>query len=250
MKAGLQLKLGQSLTLTPQLRQAIRLLQLSSIELQTEINLALESNPLLERPEDNDDPDAIDDDAERAESEQEDDDEEDTVAVSEEPAASAEEAVYEDEAFDWDEGAFKPAVSAEYEESREARHSPEEDLGDHLHWQLHLTPMSDRDRAIAVTLIDALDDSGYLQEPADAITQALLPEHVDVEEDEIEAVRHLLQRFDPLGVASRTLAESLQVFTSRKKLLKSISKIWPALDPSGWPNDSRCRWTTSTSPLN
>jgi RNA polymerase sigma-54 factor len=202
MKPALQLKLGQHLTLTPQLRQAIRLLQLSSIELEAEINAALEANPLLERPEDaeplpeppTDSPDAERNDAEIAQ------------------ANDAPEDEYAPEP-DWPEeefGSGSGKSSGEDGERENVLGPITEDLQDHLLWQLNLTPMSNRDRNIGVALIEAVGEDGYLSETLEAIQASLRPE-VEAGLDEIEAVLHRVQRFDPLGVAARSLSESLGV---------------------------------------
>jgi RNA polymerase sigma-54 factor len=177
VKPSLQLRLGQSLTLTPQLRQAIRLLQLSSMELETEINLALESNPLLERPEDRDQG----------------------------------EATYETLVEDWEIGARGTGSGGERDDdTMEPTDAVSETLHDHLLWQLYLTSMSERDRAIAGAIIEAVNDDGYLEETPESLAESLRPE-IEAELDEIEAVRHLVQRFDPVGVASRSLSECLCV---------------------------------------
>ncbi len=208
MKPTLQLRLGQSLTLTPQLRQAIRLLQLSAIELETEINLALESNPLLERPEDRD----------PAESPAEVAAEPDSDAAPTDEAASSDagdgETSYETLVADWEigggGGGSGSAGDRGDDDAIEPADAESEDLHDHLLWQLHLTHMSARDRAIATAIIEAVNDDGYLEETLDEIAASLRPE-VDAELDEIEAVRHLVQRFDPIGTASRNLSECLRV---------------------------------------
>ncbi len=210
MKPSLQLRLGQNLTLTPQLRQAIRLLQLSSMELEQEISLALESNPLLERPEDaTPDPDTGHPEG-------------DGPGENQHEHADGIEPITGDEPLDipdWaqerhaDDYAAGPATSSD--EEREAGFADDgESLHDHLVWQLNLTPMSPRDRNIALTLIDAIGDDGYLTEPLDALREGLLPE-LDVELAEIEAVLHRIQRFDPLGVGARSLSECLLVQLSQ-----------------------------------
>lgn len=211
MKASLQTKLGQQLTLTPQLRQAIRLLQLSASELETEINLALESNPLLERSEE-----AGDDD----------DDNGGTTGELERATDDARADAIESDAsdtpdYDVDTDDFAhidlrntgsaDSGSGEYSAfvEREPATAPE-DLQDHLLWQLHLSVCSDRDRRIGVQLIEAIGDDGYLTDSLDAIRAGLLPE-IDAGIDEIEAVRHRIQRFDPVGVAALDLSECLCV---------------------------------------
>ena len=109
-----------------------------------------------------------------------------------------------------------------------------EDLRDHLLWQLNLTPMSARDRAIAATIIEAIDDDGYLTEPDEAI-QASLASLYAVTPDEIEAVRHRVQRFDPVGVASRTLKECLARAARRARRVHAGARA------------ARARSSTSTS---
>ena len=206
MKPALQLRLGQSLTLTPQLRQAIALLQLSSMELEAEISLALESNPLLERPEDAP--------PEPGETISE-------TSTDDRTASDADaEADYELDVPDWGDlddygGSGGAAPGSEGEEEREnILANAGEDLQDHLLWQLNLTPMSPRDRAIAVALIEAIGEDGYLDETLDALREGLRPD-VEAELDEIEAILHRIQRFDPLGVGARTLSECLLVQLSQ-----------------------------------
>jgi RNA polymerase sigma-54 factor len=217
MKPALQLKLGQHLTLTPQLRQAIRLLQLSSIELEAEITAALESNPLLERPEDAEPvPEAAADggDAEADRTEPE--------PVAESKSESGEEEYAAEP--DWPEDDFGSGSgkgSGEDGERENVVGAVTEDLQDHLLWQLNLTPMSERDRNIGVALIEAIGEDGYLSESLESIQSCLRPQ-IEAGLDEIEAVLHRVQRFDPLGVAARSLAESLGVQLS-------------ALDPDDTP---------------
>jgi RNA polymerase sigma-54 factor len=205
VKPALQLRLGQNLTLTPQLRQAIRLLQLSSVELDAEINLALESNPLLERPED----------AEPvAEAGGEGEGELDTPVREQAETAEAPEEEFAPEP-DWPDEDFGgnsgSGSGGEGDGERESlAGAVTEGLQDHLLWQLNLTPMSDRDRAIGMALIDAIGEDGYLSESIEAIQASLRPD-VEAGVDEIETVLHRIQRFDPLGVAARSLSESLAV---------------------------------------
>jgi len=201
MKPGLQLRLGQSLTLTPQLRQAIRLLQLSSIELETEINAALESNPLLEE----------DDEATASTVDEPIPPPTDSAAPDQQATdADREDSLYDAEAFDWDDEVPRTSASGEVSDEREAESNEGEGLAEHLRWQLRLSPLSARDQAIGEAIIDALDESGYLRETNAALIPAiaLLP---PAGEAEIEAVRKLIQTFDPVGVAAHSLAECLLV---------------------------------------
>ena len=202
MKAGLQLKLGQSLTLTPQLRQAIRLLQLSALELELEITQALESNPLLEREDEQQD----EDDWSADEAAEADDDGEETPAEAE---IAPDLGVHDESRYDWDDVPVS-AARADGEEREAVEGSAESDLIEHLLWQLNLTPMSERDRRIGLAVIEAIDEDGYLHESTESLAAALRPE-IDADAAEIEALRHRIQRFDPLGVASRTLSECLCV---------------------------------------
>ncbi|MGE5167849.1 MAG: RNA polymerase factor sigma-54, partial [Deltaproteobacteria bacterium] len=203
MKPALQLRINQQLALTPQLQQAIRLLQLSSVELEMELREALESNPLLELAE-----------AEggNGETEAQADGEAvvDIAGDGESATAEREEPDY-DEPMDFElERSDYGAPMPEDAEGFEAQDGEPEDLRDHLLWQLNLTSMSARDRAIGVTIIEAIDDDGYLHE-SDETLQSNLAGLYRVGADEIEAVRHRIQQFDPLGVGSRSLSECLCV---------------------------------------
>ena len=198
MKPALQIRLGQSLALTPQLQQAIRLLQLSRLELELELNTALESNPLLDMEEgesevDADDADAADG-AEAAE-----------AAAGETQADLAESG---EQPLEFERTEYRgPALD---EDGMEPQDAEVEDLRDHLLWQLNLTPMSARDRAIGAALIEAVDDDGYLAESDESIRDALATLY-SVGFEEIESVRRRVQLFDPVGVASRSLRECLSV---------------------------------------
>ena len=200
MKPALQIRLNQQLALTPQLQQAIRLLQLSSMELELELNAAIESNPLLELEGDREDVDTGE--AETIDG---------VESAPETPAETAE------TANDTDDGPLDLELErSEYrgnavdEDGMEPQDAEVEDLRDHLLWQLNLTPMSARDRAIAATIIEAIDDDGYLTEPDESIQSSLVSLFA-VTPEQIEAVRHRVQRFDPVGVASRTLKDCLGV---------------------------------------
>ncbi len=224
MKASLQLKIGQSLTMTPQLQQAIRLLQLSSMELQIEIQEALESNMMLETAEEAS--------AENSEVEKLDENspEESDLDTTQEMSTSTElenipdelavDSVWEDT---YESGVNESSISTPqiYEGSQfsyENQNSHIETLGEHLLWQLNLTPISDTDRAIATTIIDALDDDGYLSSDLADIHSSLSKEidgenteseESEIELDEIEAVLHMIQAMEPTGVAARNIRECL-----------------------------------------
>lgn len=213
MKQTLQLKLGQHLTMTPQLQQAIRLLQLSTLELQTEIQEALETNPMLEINEDS----AIESSSESREDSQS----ESLSSSSEQQDVSARELDSQENDIpndlptdsDWEDtfDTYTPAVkSSDAESSGYEQADNSESLRDHLLWQLNLSTCSDTDKAIATTIIDAVNDDGYLGTSLEEIHQSL-SESDDIELDEIEAVLHRVQDFDPPGVAARDLRECMLI---------------------------------------
>ena len=160
MKARLQTSQGQHLAMTPQLRQAIRLLQMSSLELQAEITEQVETNPLLEWTEEA----AYDAPAEAGPGEP-------ASTAGNEDAGDARREDGEDWAPDeggWD-GAGGGGGQPDDREDAAERMAEPENLADHLLWQLHLSHLSPRDRRIGAALIDALDEDGYLREPLEAI---------------------------------------------------------------------------------
>ena len=208
MKQSLQIGLSQQLRMTPQLQQAIRLLQLSSIDLQQEIQESLYSNPLLEIDESAEIPEKADDvgdiDAEqpRVETEQKNDDLE----------YSARDGMQQSQ-----------YSGADFTEREDAA---EETLRDHLCWQLNLTPMSPLDRDIAMAIIDAVDSTGLLSISIDDLIQSVHSEE-ELEEEDILSVLHRIQRFDPPGVAARDLKECLLVQLS---LLPETGAVETAID--------------------
>jgi RNA polymerase sigma-54 factor len=207
MKQTLQLKLSQHLTLTPQLQQSIRLLQLSTLELNQELERFLAENPLLEREEAGDDGDApprINGATQHL-----------ADAAPEHAPAPESAAAAEDERpadADWYlEGTGAGGArddSGESDYPQVAAESPT--LRDHLLQQLSLTPLPDRDRRLVAMLVDALDEDGYLTQPLDEIA-AMLPPELGVDAEELSiALRHL-QNLDPTGVGARSPAECLEL---------------------------------------
>ena len=193
MKQSLQLKMGQSLALTPQLQQAIKLLQLSTLDLQQTIEETLESNPLLEREEE-DQPREPDADVDFAEAMPE------TEASDELPVDTRWEDLLPSSA--------PPSSAGDSDGGQFAERDTEpETLQDQLLWQLNLTRFSATDHAIGRAFIDAVDANGRLTQTPEEILDALrLP---DVEIDEIQAVLHRLQHFEPTGVFAADLRECL-----------------------------------------
>lgn len=291
MKPTLQLKIGQHLTMTPQLQQAIRLLQLSSLDLQSEVQEALDANPLLdvdETPE----TDTNNAEKESAETpganEAADANNEPVVDFSESSKDSSTESDLhtqssEDASVDltnqsdlpedlpvdsnWDDVYQETSYSApvgsgggdDEDYDFESRNSEEETLYDQLIWQLNLTPMSQMDNAIAIAIIEAIDERGYLtssvseiresilaqteivtdlfrlqdeelialgidpkealgdedseasESPADQQSDSDTPDWHDISEEEVAAVLHRVQQFDPPGVGARDLRECLLI---------------------------------------
>lgn len=265
--------MGQQLTMTPQLQQAIRLLQLSTLDLQQEIQEALDSNPMLEVEDSFDTPatpnnefedgdyvrtqeiaasgDSNTDDFSESYSGEITFNESSSEKFGDEsfadPNFSNAEGFSEGEGFgdtdnysgtdDYSESAteWNEAIPAElpvdtswddvYQTNQasgstnydnedgdfESRRAVTDSLYDHLMWQLNLTPMSDRDRIIAMAIIDAVEPSGMLSVTLEDIHSGLISEWDDLELDEVEAVQHRIQQFDPCGACSQNLAECLTV---------------------------------------
>ncbi len=257
MKQSLQLKLGQQLTMTPQLQQAIRLLQLSTLDLQHEIQEALDSNPMLELEDSFDAPSTN-----SAENENSDYARSQEIAVASDGGGdnfsesySGESTFsesntdkfadsegfgetdnytgtdeYSESATEWNEAipadlpvdtswedvyqTNQASGSTNYDNDDgdyESRRGITDSLYDHLMWQLNLTPMSDRDRLIAMAIIDAVEPSGILSVTLQDIYEGFKAEWEDLDFDEVEAVQHRLQQFDPCGTCSQNLSECLVV---------------------------------------
>lgn len=205
MKQGLQLRLSQQLAMTPQLQQAIRLLQLSTLELQQELQQALESNPLLEQ---------IDTHEEIDTRETQDSETLDTADALEQKEMPEELPL--DASWDTIYTAGTPSgTSGDYIDDELPVYQGEttQTLQDYLMWQVELTPFSDTDRAIATSIVDAVDDTGYLTVPLEDILESMGDEEIDT--DEVEAVLKRIQRFDPVGVAAKDLRDCLLIQLSQ-----------------------------------
>jgi RNA polymerase sigma-54 factor len=221
MKPSLQLKFSQQLTMTPQLQQAIKLLQLSTLDLQTEIQEALDANPLLEveEHEQHNGEESLD----SLKEPKKDDDIE--IAAPSSDSMETGEALEKDALPDelpidstWDEyisASSAPASSAvSNDDDNVYQGETTDNIQDHLLWQMGLTPFSETDTAIAIAIIDSIDESGYLTVTLDDIFDAVNNENdIDepIEMDEIECVLKRIQMFDPLGSGSRTPQECLMV---------------------------------------
>lgn len=206
--------------MTPQLQQAIRLLQLSSIELQVEIQQTLESNPLLEQ-EDNISEVQVDD--KQADQNKEDITEIKTSADTLNEDRS-EQTLPEELALDtgWDD-IYDPTPTAsvsqtsaassgeDYRDLFENQAKTADELYDHLLWQLDCAHLTETDKEIGLAIIDGIDERGYLTETLQEIHQGLLPRFPEIELDEIEAMLRLIQHFDPLAVGSRSPSECMSI---------------------------------------
>jgi len=218
MKQGLELKIGQSLSMTPQMQQAIRLLQLSTLELKQEIQIVLESNPFLEIDEEDDS----------------------TIETLDEFSDDQPEADYEfDNEIDWKSLASKSSASGEVD-GLETRNAQVESLYDSLMWQLQMSHFSIKDNLCGQIIIEAIDESGFLttdladllpvaeshwQELCERLNQDQATLSDDIEEqvqiaeyiqltgapelEEMATVLAMIQNFDPPGVGARDLKECL-----------------------------------------
>lgn len=252
MKQSLQLRLGQQLTMTPQLQQAIRLLQLSALDLQAEVQEVLENNPLLELAEgeegaasevelaaageigdvgeiggdqavsESTGEDSMMSDSMTSDSMMSDSMTSDSLASREETAeheASSTDEPLSDIPMDmpsdaeWDEIYDAPLLAGRTGENDSNAYenqlgSTADTLQDHLHWQMELTPFSEKDRAVAEAIIDAVSEEGYLTVSLESLWESVR-EQLDVDLDEVQVVLHRIQQFDPIGVGARDLKECL-----------------------------------------
>ncbi len=222
MKQSLQLRLGQHLTMTPQLQQAIRLLQLSTLDLKQEIQDALDSNIMLETEEDSRQKeesvektadsstgDRTDSSASEPANDKNNETEINAEADSmpeELPTDSSWEDVYDE----------PPVVSHSSSGSNDhenidflAQHSHSQTLQDYLTWQMNMSVFSDNDLLIANSIIDGINEDGYLTTELEDIVKIIDDENVEIEE--VEAVLHRIQNFDPPGVGARNTRECLLV---------------------------------------
>jgi len=238
MKQALHLKIGQQLTMTPQLQQAIRLLQLSSLDLQQEIQEALESNVMLELEEGDKAADtnkeseplngetkelskqvdetinALDSNAEPSvEASTPDNDQIDFTEIQNTipedlPTDSSWDEVFDSNPVQASSGATQ--YSGDDSNFLENSGKLDDNIQEHLQWQLDLTPMSDQDRRIADAIIDSISEDGYLSSTIDDLLEGFKDEP-DIETEEVEAVLHLIHNFDPVGVGARDLQENLSI---------------------------------------
>jgi RNA polymerase sigma-54 factor len=211
MKPSLQLKLSQHLTLTPQLQQSIKLLQLSTIELNQEIERLLLENPMLER-EDGDGADFAPPPPTTPQPEREQTQEAAAESpVSEDERRDGGEGSSEDDSIDWSNvgtGASSRSESDDDDVDYQDLQAASTSLREHLDEQVALSQLSDRDRALVRFVIEALDDDGYLHQPLEELLQ-LLPPESEVDLDDLAIALHHVQNLEPVGIGARSPQECL-----------------------------------------
>jgi RNA polymerase sigma-54 factor len=212
MKQSLQLKLSQHLALTPQLQQSIRLLQLSTLELNQELEKFLEDNPLLEREEPSVPPEVFQAPGMNGEAAN------GTEAVNGEASSETPPPAETDSApeaaaneGDWlsqEAGNFGSGVRDDEDGEYSQGEAIPLELRTHLRWQLGFTKLSERDHCLVATLIESIDDDGYLTQDFDDLA-SLFPEDFALEREELGIALKHLQSFEPTGVGARSVAECL-----------------------------------------
>ncbi len=236
MKQSLQIKMGQSLAMTPQLQQAIKLLQLSTLELQTEIQSALESNPMLELQEE--ETGKSDNNEKNTKEGRESRTKEGESSTENEPKDSAEVELSDQDTENFPEelpvdSAWEDVYEPSYTQATSSASSDESSrdftefhnsgtcsLQEHLSNQIQLISLSDKDDYIATTLIDAIDNNGYLTESLEDLREGM---EVDIDSEEIkfelpelEAVLSMIHQLDPAGCGARDAGECMHIQLSQK----------------------------------
>jgi RNA polymerase sigma-54 factor len=213
LKPALQLRLGQQLTMTPQLQQAIRLLQLPVLELQAQIREALEANVMLETEEE----DTVLESLGATENEDDRFEPETEPEIVDEPVHTQHEAHVEVVAdSNWTESHTVGVSDSPWNNDEDEDRGQEftdghgTTLSEHLSWQLRLSKLSDRDQKIGEAIIDAMNTDGYLIEPLEEIALNLMPE-LTVQPAEVEAMLKVIQNLDPAGVGARSVSECIML---------------------------------------
>ena len=197
MKPTLQLKLTQHLALTPQLQQSIRLLQLSTLELEQELEQMLRDNPLLERAEETQYAAPMNGESPAQNAE----------PASDEPPPAREEDSWLGEAENMSYGSTSGSFDDDDGDRNDVQ-AATTSLREHLSWQLGLLNLPAQDRSLVQCLIDALDDDGYLAVPLEELAEALATD-LGIEPEELQIALRYLQNFDPTGVGARSAQECL-----------------------------------------
>ena len=201
MKQNLQFKASQHLSLTPQLQQSIKLLQMSSVELNQELEILIQQNPLIEMIEEEDE-----------------EENKNTSPISQEETSfeisnhqESQEPIYEHE-INWDDEYTKD----NYAESTDYQEPASQTLKQYLEDIFHLIPINEKDQAIISLLIDSINEDGYLEEPLDYFL-ASIPKEYEVSIQEIESLLKLLQKQAPPGIGARDLIECLTLQLESKE---------------------------------
>jgi len=201
MKQNLQFKASQHLSLTPQLQQSIKLLQMSSVELNQELEILIQQNPLIEIFEEEDE-----------------EENKNTPTISQEETSfeilnhqEHQEAIYDHE-INWGDEYTKD----NYAESPDYQEPASQTLKQYLEDIFHLIPISEKDQAIISLLIDSINEDGYLEESLDYFL-ASIPKEYEVSIEEIESLLKLLQKQAPPGIAARDLIECLTLQLESKE---------------------------------
>lgn len=213
LNQSINLRLGQTLKMTPQLQQAIRMLQLSAVELQQEVQEILETNPLLEEGVESE-----------PQHEQENKHDEQTVVNDHENSLPEEletDSSWED-TYDIPSmlGSNSPLDNTEPQES----HSPTLSLHDHLIWQLNTIHLSERDHGISIALIDAINEDGYLATPLQELINTIQLDP-PVEMEELTTQIHQIHQFDPSGVGASSLRECLLIQLHQSDMQSSAKNV-------------------------
>lgn len=214
MKPSLQLKLSQHLTLTPQLQQSIKLLQLSTLELNQEIERFLLENPMLER-EDIDDGDyrSAGGESSRAESAEHVVEAPSTPEETTGPESREEpgEVTSFEDGGDWTSGTGGSQNRDDEDDSDfQDFQATAASLRDHLNQQVSLAPLTDRDRALVRFIIEALDDDGYLNQSLEDLL-TLLPPELEFDLEDLSIALHQVQSLEPSGIGARSPQECLDL---------------------------------------
>ena len=201
MKQNLQFKASQHLSLTPQLQQSIKLLQMSSVELNQELEILIQQNPLIEMIEEEDE-----------------EENKNTIPISQEETSfeilnhqEHQEAIYDHE-INWGDEYTKD----NYAESTDYQEPASQTLKQYLEDIFHLIPINEKDQAIISLLIDSINEDGYLEEPLDYFL-ASIPKEYEVSIQEIESLLKLLQKQAPPGIGARDLIECLTLQLESKE---------------------------------
>ncbi|MDD2775861.1 MAG: RNA polymerase factor sigma-54 [Gallionella sp.] len=209
MKASLQLRLSQQLALTPQLQQALRLLQLSTQDMQEEVSRMLDENPMLEMADDTSSMPFTADTM---------------IATPQQKEVSdsrddREDRDFSSEASDWN-TASAPYSSDDEDDSFPEQAALQASLREHLHDELCLSQLDDKDRHVIGMLIEALDENGYLEQDLEELV-TLLPAELNISLDDLETALVQLQHLDQPGLGARNLSECLEL------QLKALPKETP-----------------------